>query len=48
MNILKILAKGTNKNALLPDYHNCGCKGIRKNVGKRRGVDQGRTTKEKG
>ncbi len=28
--------RGLTKNALLPDYHNCGCKGIEKNVGKKK------------
>ena len=28
--------RGQTKNALLPDYHNCGCKGMEKNVGKKK------------
>ena len=28
--------RGLTKNALLPDYHNCGCRGIEKNPGKKK------------
>src|SRR5690606_30090147 len=35
--------RGLTKNALLPDYHNSGCKGIEKNVGKKK---RGRPRKE--
>ena len=28
--------RGQMKNALLPDYHNCGCKGVEKNIAKKK------------
>ena len=32
----KYWQRGLTKNALLPDYHNCGCKGIERDVGKKK------------